>query len=106
MHILSFQPYQANNINNNNRSSNGEETVDLNPTNTTVQNFSCFTPAFIHPNDDLQYMIAGNIHGQLLTWCIKLDAYLSNIDHQIGSNDISSRRRRSKIHNILYFLQI
>nr|CAH8864916.1 unnamed protein product [Trichobilharzia regenti] len=96
VHIATLSPYHANNINNNNnRSSNGEETVDLNPTNTTVQSFSCFTPAFIHPNDDLQYMIAGNIHGQLLTWCIKLDAYLSNIDHQIGSNDISSRRRRS-----------
>ncbi|CAH8864205.1 unnamed protein product [Trichobilharzia szidati] len=98
VHIATLSPHHANNIhnNNNNRSSNGEETVDRNPTN-TVQNFSCFTPAFIHPSDDFQYMIAGTIHGQLLAWRIQLDAYLSNIDHQIGSNEVSSRRSISTI---------
>lgn len=48
----------------------------------TVQKFGCFTSAFIHPNDNNQYLLAGTTHGQLLAWCIKLDSFVLNIVDQ------------------------
>ncbi|CAH8542226.1 unnamed protein product [Schistosoma turkestanicum] len=54
----------------------------VNSINTTVQNFSCFTSAFIHPNDNMRYLLAGTIHGQLLAWCIKSDSFKLNIVDQ------------------------
>ncbi|CAH8618303.1 unnamed protein product [Heterobilharzia americana] len=61
-----------------------KETVNVNQIS-TVQNCSCFTPAFIHPKDGFQYLIAGNIHGQLLAWCIKIDS----LDYHIQSGLLS-----------------
>ncbi|TNN11013.1 WD repeat-containing protein [Schistosoma japonicum] len=74
VHIATFSPFDVNHHNDDgNKGSN-----IVNPLNTTtVQNFSCFTSSFIHPNDNVQYLLSGTIHGQLLAWCIKLDTLVN-----------------------------
>ncbi|CAH8592377.1 unnamed protein product [Schistosoma intercalatum] len=86
VHIATFSPCDVNN------SGNITTKIDkgvvdhhhVNSINTTmtVQKFGCFTSAFIHPNDNNQYLLAGTTHGQLLAWCIKLDSFVLNIVDQ------------------------
>ncbi|CAH8633467.1 unnamed protein product [Schistosoma rodhaini] len=83
VHIATFSPFDVNN------SSNIKTKIDkgvvdrcinsITTTIMTVQKFGCFTSAFIHPNDNNQYLLAGTTHGQLLAWCIKPDSFTLNI---------------------------
>ncbi|KAK4468587.1 hypothetical protein MN116_007546 [Schistosoma mekongi] len=103
VHIATFSPFD---VNHHNKDGDKGSNV-VNPLNsTTVQNFSCFTSSFIHPYDNLQYLLSGTIHGQLLAWCIKLDSLVKHVPvvSPVMSSDLHAVWRKHSLPNIATFL--